>query len=213
MAVEEKTRLENREEEFQQRELDLKEGKLRMKEAEAAGPSWRNPVFLGLMAAALSLLGNLIATSLQNWNTQRVERYKAQSNLILEAIKTGDQEKAAKNLSFFLQLGFLDDDHGKIRDFLTKGSDVPVLPASSPTAPGPALSVREAKLALTKLGLFAGTPDAQYTEAFRDALKKFQQAHGLPPDGTLGPATANALAPLVPEVPASSLQKGFGAVR
>jgi hypothetical protein len=100
MDLEPVTSAEDANNELKKREIDLKDRELRLKEAELVSPNWRNPVFVGLMAAALGLLGNLVATSLQNWNTQRVERYKAQSNLILEAIKTGDQEKAAKNLAF-----------------------------------------------------------------------------------------------------------------
>ena len=213
MATEEQTNLENREHELKQRELDLKDRELMLREVDSTSPSWRNPVFVGLMAAALGLAGNLIATSLQNWNIQRVERYKAQSNLILEAIKTGDQGEAAKNLSFFLQLGFLDDDHGKIREFLKKSTDVPVLPAASPTSSFPAMSIREAKLALAKLGLFAGRPDEEDTEAFHEALRKFQQRSGMLPDGQLGIQTRRALVPFIPEVSASSLQKGMGAFR
>jgi hypothetical protein len=158
---------------LKRRELELKDRELKFKELELGSPYWRSPIFVGLIAAALGLLGNVVATSLQNWNTQRVERYKAQSNLILEAIKTGDQEKAAKNLSFFLQLGFIDDEKGKIQGFLNKKTDVPVLPSSAASVGAPTMGVRNAKLALTALGIFKGKADGNNSDEFRAAIKSF----------------------------------------
>ena len=116
---------------LKRRELDIRERELQLKEAEHNAPFWRNPVAVGLVVAGIALSGNLIATSIQSWNAQRVEKQKAQGNLILEAIKTGDKGQVTKNLTFFLQLGFLDDPDGRIQTFIANYAAVPVLPGES----------------------------------------------------------------------------------
>jgi murein L,D-transpeptidase YcbB/YkuD len=86
------------------------------------------------------------------------------------------------------------------------------LPASSSglmSIQAPTMSIRNAKLALNALKLFDGPFDNNYTPAFRDALVQFQKDHAIPTDGNLGPATALALNWYLPEIPASSLQKGM----
>src|SRR5215472_8771518 len=75
---------------------------LATKEQEGAVARWSNPIVVGLFATALTLAGNIIVTRLNNTNTLALERQRAQSNLILEAIKTGGNADAAcKNLTFF----------------------------------------------------------------------------------------------------------------
>ena len=94
-------------------------------------PFWRNPVAVGLLAAGIGLTGNVIATSIQSWNAHRVGKQKAQANIILEAIKTGDRDQVAKTLTFFLQLGFIDDPDGRIQSFIANLGAIPVLPGES----------------------------------------------------------------------------------
>ena len=68
-----------------------------------------NTLIVGIIAALIGFLGTVLATHLQGRNALELERQKAesarfiqsqhfQSSLIIEAIKTGTQEKAAKNL-------------------------------------------------------------------------------------------------------------------
>jgi hypothetical protein len=70
---------------------------------------WRSSVFAGLIVAGIGLLGNVFATFQQTASAERVAHAKAQSDLILEAIRTGDPKKAATNLLFLARLGLLDD--------------------------------------------------------------------------------------------------------
>ena len=113
-------------------ELELRNRELGLKEKELLEARWRNPIFLAIVAATISLLSNVVVTYLQSRQTQAIERSRSQSNLILEAIKTGDPRKAATNLAFFKDLGFLDVPDQKLAKYLANPEDIPVLPSPSP---------------------------------------------------------------------------------
>jgi hypothetical protein len=53
--------------------------------------------------------------------------------------------------------------------------------------------VEAVQQALTTLGLDPGPVDGNYGAATAEAVKQFQQAHGLDADGIVGPATAQAI--------------------
>ena len=120
------------------RELDLKEREVAAREREVTakerenGDRWRSPVVLGLFAAALGLAGNTVVAWLNGQNSQNVERAHAQSTLIVEAIKSGDNVKTCQNLRFFVSLNLLDDPQGTIRRICEKTPEgIPSLPLSS----------------------------------------------------------------------------------
>jgi hypothetical protein len=111
---------------------------LAAKEQEGAVSRWTNPIVIGLFATALTLAGNIIVTRLNNTNTLALERQRAQSNLILEAIKTGNNTDAAcKNLTFFADLGLIDDPHQAIHN---RCASAPKGPPSLPTISAQPLS-------------------------------------------------------------------------
>ena len=134
-------------------ELQLKEKELELKlkefeEQDKKKDSWwrnANPLVVAIIAALIGFLGNSFVTYLQGWNNLVLEREKLssslqieneerQTSLILKAIETGDQETAAKNLVFFINVGFLQDPEGKILAFasnLENTEDIPVLPVQS----------------------------------------------------------------------------------
>ena len=62
---------------------------------------------IGLAAATLGLFGNLLVAFFSSMNSQRIEQFKAQSNLIVQAVGTGDQKSACRNLISFIRLGLL----------------------------------------------------------------------------------------------------------
>jgi hypothetical protein len=97
------------------RELDLREREVAAKEKDLKRSGWLNPVTLGIFAAAVGLIGNVVVAVVNNHNLQQVERGHSQSNLILEAIKTGSSDAACKNLIFFVDLRLLDDPKQTIR--------------------------------------------------------------------------------------------------
>ena len=124
---------------LKEKEFDLKEKELQDLEKKR---TWRvDPVMVGIAAALIGFLGNVVATSLQGRSSLELEREKHEatrsleidkfrSSLVLEAIKTGDPEKAARNIEFFLAAGFIDDPSGKISRYLSETKNIPVLPSS-----------------------------------------------------------------------------------
>ena len=65
----------------------------------------------------------------QNKSAAQQAHVKAQSDLVIEAIKTSDPKLAARNLLFFVRLGSLDDPDGKMQVVLSQPDSVPYLPA------------------------------------------------------------------------------------
>jgi hypothetical protein len=116
---------------LRQRELDLKDRELKLREKEQ-GRWLRNPVFVGLMAAALGLASNAIVTWLQNRNSEQLAREKFQYDVILDATKTSDRKDAAKKLSFLLHIGYLEDPDGRIRFFVDHPDDIPLQEGDRP---------------------------------------------------------------------------------
>src|SRR6267142_1713474 len=106
-------------------ELSLHEREVALKEYETYKGWWRNPVFVGVIAAFLGFISGLVSKYIEGRNAsalehqrfeiaQKTERLRLQSSLILEAIKTGDPEHAATNLAFLVELGYIDDNDGRI---------------------------------------------------------------------------------------------------
>jgi hypothetical protein len=122
-----------------EREVAAREREVTAKEAETKKSRWSSPLVIALLAGAIGLIGNLIVTLFNNRNTQQVnqnmqqvERIRSQSNLILEAIRTGSPEKACTNLLFFIDLGLVNDSGQTIRHTCqTSPSTAPYLPISA----------------------------------------------------------------------------------
>jgi hypothetical protein len=117
------------------RELDIYEREVAAKEAENKKSRW-SPTAITVLIAVLALVGNLIALVVNNWNLQKVERIRSQSNITLEAIRTGNPETACKNLLTFINLGLVDDAEGTIRHKCeTSPASGPSLPVNIGTPP------------------------------------------------------------------------------
>ena len=98
-------------------ELRREDHALKLREVKAS--NWRNPLVVAVLAAAVAATGNAVVAYLNNSNLQRVEERKGQSSLILEAIKTGDPDKAGVNLQLLLDAGLISDSRADaIRTYL-----------------------------------------------------------------------------------------------
>jgi murein L,D-transpeptidase YcbB/YkuD len=80
--------------------------------------------------------------------------------------------------------------------------------------------ISEIQTALSKDGSFSGTPNGKWDDSTVDAMRKFQQAHGLNPTGKLDARTLQklglgsqtaGLAPPMPPVSSSALTPSSGA--
>jgi poly(3-hydroxybutyrate) depolymerase len=140
--------------------IKRKELEVRNREADKAialanAPWWRraDPLVLAILAAAVTMAGNMIVavynsnatisqeetkggnTLMQEKekaaNDLALEKQKARYTLILQAIATTDPKTADRNINFFIDSGLLQDADNKIRDALAKYN--PVLPAATPT--------------------------------------------------------------------------------
>ena len=106
---------------LKEREIIAREREVELKAEELKRSRWLNPVVLGLFAASAGLIGNIFVARVNNDNTQAVERLRLQSNLILESIKT-DPTSACTNLTFLVNIGFIDDGHNTIRQACNSSS-------------------------------------------------------------------------------------------
>jgi hypothetical protein len=113
------------------KEIAIRDRELSIKETELRRSRWLNPTVIGLVAAAIGLFGNLLVTFFANVNNQRIEKFKAQSNLIVQAVGTGDAKSACRNLISFIRLGLLEDLEGRLSKCETDLNTIPVLPSSS----------------------------------------------------------------------------------
>jgi len=137
---------------LRERELVLKEreqanndAELELKRQDQASSRWRSPLVVAILAAAIAAAGNA-AVTVVNGRLQRdlegkkrdaeiaLEKSKAESSRILEMIKTGDTETAARNLEFLVKTGLVTDPErlAKLTEFLQKRS-----PGGGPALPAP----------------------------------------------------------------------------
>lgn len=133
--------------ELRQREQANRDAELELKRRDQVASTWRSPLVVAILAAAVAAAGNAFVawvngTSQRDLEARkqeadfRLESSKAESNRILEMIKTGDTEKAAGNLEFLLKAGLVTDRElsAKLAQYLkdrTPGKG-PSLPSPSP---------------------------------------------------------------------------------
>jgi hypothetical protein len=90
-------------------ELALKRRELDLREKEARRARWWNPLVLAVFTAALAGLFNIaanfyssreqrVADAEKAIQTERLESEKAEANLILEVVKTGNPDRAAEKM-------------------------------------------------------------------------------------------------------------------
>jgi hypothetical protein len=105
-----------------ERELKAEELRVRRLEveralADARRPWWRqpDPLVVGILAGAVTLIGNIISENIKSAHELEIEQTKARYNLVLQAMATADKTAAANNIKFFIEAGLLEDKDGKIQ--------------------------------------------------------------------------------------------------
>jgi len=121
---------------LKEREVAAREREVAAKEKEGKTSTLFSPLTIAIYVAAFGLLGNIITNILNNRASDKAERLRAQSNLVLSVIKTnGNEIEACENLNFFVNTGWLDDANGAIHKVCGTNSGVPTLPnPASPVA-------------------------------------------------------------------------------
>ena len=123
------------------REVSVKEREqatreLELKTRDHAGSSWRNPLVIAIVAAAVAAAGNAIVVVVNGFLQRQLEDRRAEQSLILEVIKTDNADMGAENLDFLLRVGLVADPNlrEKLDGYLAErepGSG-PTLPAQQP---------------------------------------------------------------------------------
>ena len=153
-------------------DLDMRGREVAVKEREQAGSKWRNPLVVGVFAAALGAFGNAGVAVVNGWLQRglesqkrdaelRLEESKAESGRILEMIKTGDPERAAANMEFLLKSGLVTNEErvARLAQYLK----------DRPTGTGPSLP--------TATGAFTFEPADALTKPIQDRLQKSLDAY------------------------------------
>jgi hypothetical protein len=123
-----------RELDLREREVAAKEREIKSKEEELARSRWLNPLLIGILVAAIGLISSVVVASLNNAATQKLERQRAQSTIILETIRTGtgNTDASCKNLVFMANLHLIDDPDNTIhKQCASVPEGIPSLPTAS----------------------------------------------------------------------------------
>ena len=151
-------------------EIALRNRELELKQAELRKSHWRSPLFVAIVAGVVGLFSNAVV-ALINGNSQRsLEREKAtatrilaqqntEADRILEAIKTGDPDKAATNLMLLVKTDLISK-KTNIEQYLKdrKEGEGPSLPAPrmSSNSDQPLHIVKKAQIKWDQESYFSG---------------------------------------------------------
>lgn len=111
---------------LREREIAVKEQELELKKKEQK--VWRNPLFLGLLAAALSIVGNAASNTYQARNAERLAKTKFQHELIFAALNANDSKLAAQRLAILIRLGYVDGRDMRVQYYMEYPERLPIGP-------------------------------------------------------------------------------------
>jgi hypothetical protein len=117
---------------LREEELAIRDREAAVKEKDQARSRWTNPLVIAIAAAAAGAIGNAVVAYIngtanyrlegtRNSDLRAIESLKAESALILEAVKTdSDPDKAAENLRVLLEAGLIENPERrqKLADYL-----------------------------------------------------------------------------------------------
>ena len=105
---------------LREREYELKARETQLKEKEQKDSGWKRPLVVAIIAAAVAALGNAAVALTVGLMQRQLEEEKAEQQRILEMIKTGNTETAAKNLEFLVKVGLVTNkiQRDKLAEFL-----------------------------------------------------------------------------------------------
>ena len=114
------------EKKIREEELKIKWKELELKEKDQKKRMVVTPIMATVFAALVGFTANIISTYLTNSNQLEVEKHRLNSSLIINAADTGDEETAAQMLNLFVEVGYLNDPEGKIKNLVESG-EIPVI--------------------------------------------------------------------------------------
>jgi hypothetical protein len=105
---------------WHQAELSLRREELESRQGELARSRWTHPLVVVIIGGCLTALFGMLTTYWNNQASQAQETARAEAARILEVVKTGDPDTAAKNLQFLASVGLVTDERvsQKLRDYI-----------------------------------------------------------------------------------------------
>ncbi|HEX8167891.1 MAG TPA: peptidoglycan-binding domain-containing protein [Beijerinckiaceae bacterium] len=186
-------------------DLAVRRQELVMKEKEASRSFLKNPVFWGVAATGLGIVVNAVIANLQELNKQnfneenarqlklqeenkgRIAEEKNKTDLLIAAIRTGNEAENRQNLEALIGMKVIRD--SDIIKWVEQGKPLPSLPpATAPAAP-PAAPQAFAQ----RVSGYWKRGDTAKEVADAQAFLKAQGFSHLPADGALGAATEVAI--------------------
>jgi hypothetical protein len=135
------------EQDLKREELALKRRELEVREGESKRARWTNPLALAIAGAALAAIGNVAATYYTGYQQRALEQVKhdaelareaskAESQLVLEVVKTANPDKAAENLDFLVKTGLITNERRRSAIMAYTESRAPGTGVALPVATG-----------------------------------------------------------------------------
>jgi len=154
-----------------ERDLALREEELALKRKELASSGWHSPLVVAIMVATLAGVGNAAVTFVNSVLQRQLEDLKSEQLRILEMIKTGDPDNAARNLDFLLKAGLISNPEvtSRLRKFLDERK-----PGSGPALPSPAEAIKHA--------IFPDPTKQELDVQKVEQMKRCWAEVGVPPD-------------------------------
>lgn len=97
-----------------------------------------------VLAGLGTLFGGAVVATVNGFFGSRLETQRFRTELVLNAVKTGDQKQAQANLRFLVETGLLDDPGGRIAKAAQSEAGVLTLPSQAPEG-APSSSKLDAK--------------------------------------------------------------------
>ena len=127
-------------------EIALKERELDLQFKQAQQSALRSPLFLAVIAGIVGLLSNALVALINGSSqralekerseaTQTLAQQQAEADRILEALKTGDPDKAAANLELLVRTNLVSDEADTIREYLDQR-----IPGEGASLPAPSIT-------------------------------------------------------------------------
>jgi hypothetical protein len=114
----EKEKLEFEKEKFNM-EFKLREREIALKEKESERSKFTHSQ-VAILVAIFGIFGTAIGAYMQGHTDEKLERLKFESDVILKAATSDNNEKNKRNLRFLLDAGFINDQNGSIRKLVTE---------------------------------------------------------------------------------------------
>jgi hypothetical protein len=112
---------------------------------------WTSPAIIGLLAAALGLIGNFVVAWYNDRNAREIDLEKMRSSLIMQAVNSHSVQQSCQNLLFFIDTALLSDKQSKITQECTHPLQQTYIPALAAATSGTTPAGNDMAIAVKKI--------------------------------------------------------------